>query len=342
MRNTAPHKRITLKDIADKTGYSVTAVSHALRDMSDISSEAKNYIKDCALKLGYVRNASAASLRTGHSRSVAVIVGDLANPHFSFVAKEIEQTLSQSGYSTFIMSTNESKSNERGAIISAGDKNVDGIILCPVQSPEGTENIDLIRSLHIPCVLIGRHFEDPTISSVTSNDYQAGYLLGKHLLDMGHRRIAYLNTMYSNSSSRERFQGAMAAMQECSDPVALTELFFEQENHQLEQLVDQDSNLRFTALIAFNDVMAWVAIKYIESLGMHVPNDLSLAGFDNLHSYLPLPFNLTSIAPHKHVMPQRAAELLLAIMENPAEPPRQIMLEAELRDRGSVRNLRTE
>lgn len=339
MKNTETRKRITLKDIADKTGYSVSAVSHALRDMPDISVEAKNYIKSCAAKLGYVGNASATSLRTGYSKCVAIIVGDLANPHFAFVAKEVEQTLSQSGYSTFIMSTNESKSDERKAILTACDRNVDGIILCPTQNPEGTENIDLITSLHIPCVLIGRHFENYAINSVISNDLQAGYLLAKHVLNMGHRKIAYLNTMYPNSSSRERMKGVLEAVNECKEHVEFTELFFEYKNHQFEHLMDQNGDFCFSALIAYNDLMAWLVINYIERLGKTVPEDFSLVGFDNLHSYLPLPFKLTSIAPPRHVMPRNAVKLLLAAIENPAAPPKKIVLDVELQNRGSVKQL---
>ena len=337
--NCKKNKRVTLKDIADKTGYSITAVSHALKDMPDISQEAKNYIKDCADRLGYIGNSSASSLRTGRSKSVAVILGDLANPHFAFVAKEIEQKLSQSGYYTFIMSTNESKSNERQAIITAFDKNVDGIILCPVQNPEGTENIELINNFNIPFVLIGRHFKNYPANSVTSNDLKAGYFVGKHILDMGHEKIAFFNTMYPNSSSSERKKGVFSAINESNKKVKISELFFEHKNHQFEDLFDSKGLLNYTAIIAYNDLIAWTIIKYLNNNGKSIPDDISLVGFDDLHAYLPLPFKLNSIAPPKHIMPQKAVSLLLESIENQDIAPKQIVLDVELHNRGSVKKI---
>jgi len=340
LSSTKPFKRVTLKDIAEKTGYSVTAVSHALKDMPDISQEAKNYIKNCADRLGYIGNSSASSLRTGRSKSVAVILGDLANPHFAFVAKEIEQHLSKSDYYTFIMSTNESKGDERKAITTAFDKNVDGIIICPSQNPEGTENIELLTRFNIPFVLIGRHFKDRKTNSVVPDDFKSGYLLGKHLLDMGHRKIAYFNTMYPNSSSRERKNGVLKAINESNKNVELNEFFFEQKNHQFEELFDDEKQLRFTAIIAYNDLIAWTIIKHLEHFDKSIPEDISLVGFDNLHTYLPLPFKLTSIAPQKHIMPQCAVNLLLKAIEAQNQSfSEQIVLDVELHDRKSVKKI---
>lgn len=340
MNNIEPFKRVTLKDIAKKTGYSVSAVSHALKDMPDISQEAKTYIKNCANRLGYIGNSSASSLRTGRSKSVAVILGDLANPHFAFVAKEIEQHLSKTDYYTFIMSTNESKSDEKKAITTAFDKNVDGIIICPSQNPEGTENIELLKKYNIPFVLIGRHFKNYKANSVVPNDFKSGYLLGKHILESGHEKIAYFNTMYPNSSSIERKNGVLKAIHESDKKIEISEFFFEQKNHQFEELIDEKNQIRFTAIIAYNDLIAWTIIKHLGQLNKSIPEDISLVGFDNLHSYLPLPFKLTSIAPKKHIMPQYAVELLLKAIE--AQDPsfsKQIVLDVELHDRKSVKKV---
>lgn len=92
-------KTVTLKDIAVDTGFSITTVSHALRNMSDISEATKQIVRERAQALGYIGNASASSLRSGVSNTIAVLLCDLSNPHFAFMAREIEQLLKQYGYS---------------------------------------------------------------------------------------------------------------------------------------------------------------------------------------------------------------------------------------------------
>ena len=91
-------KRITLSDIAKKTGYSINTVSHALNNKSDISEETKKFIKETADSMGYIQNSSASFLRSGKSKCISVIVGDIANPHFAILVKEIEMTAKEYGY----------------------------------------------------------------------------------------------------------------------------------------------------------------------------------------------------------------------------------------------------
>ena len=104
-----PRKKtaVTLKDIAKQTGYSVNTVSRALRDKDDIAQETKDRIKQIALEMGHVNNTLAASLRLGYTRTVAVILGDISNPHFAVMMKEIEAHARQYGYSSILINTNE-------------------------------------------------------------------------------------------------------------------------------------------------------------------------------------------------------------------------------------------
>ena len=124
-------RKITLADIAKKTGYSVNTVSHALRDMKDISKEVKSYINDTAKKMGYIPNISAGFLRGGKTMSVAVIIKDMADVTTANIIKSIEYTLSKKGYSMFVMNTDSDEKEERSAITRALSQNVDGIIISP-------------------------------------------------------------------------------------------------------------------------------------------------------------------------------------------------------------------
>lgn len=334
----SPHskKTVTLKDIAMDTGFSITAVSHALRNMSDISEATKAVIRERAQALGYIGNASASSLRSGFSNTVAVLLGDLSNPHFSFMAKEIETQLRQNGYSAFFMNTNENEEVERNAITLALSKQVDGIIICPAQNNGSSENLRFILSTHTPCVLIGRHFSDISVSCVACDDFKGGLLAGRHVLQNGHRHILYVDTPFQNSSAVERREGFLQALQEFPEPVRFSVVRFDENGEYLNALISPQRN-PYTALIAFNDPIAWDALCRMPAHGLCTPEDISIVGFDNLHSCLPLPFPLTSVSSSKVRMPRKAVELLMEQIRTPNIPVTRLILDVELIDRKTVR-----
>ena len=115
-------KRVTLADIAKECGVSVNTVSHALNDKPDISENTKELIKNAAKEMGYIGNASASFLRSGHSKTIAVIVGDISNPHFSILIKEIEVAAREKGYTVFVLNTDENEDLEHQAIVAAISK----------------------------------------------------------------------------------------------------------------------------------------------------------------------------------------------------------------------------
>lgn len=328
----------TLKDIASETGFSVTAVSHALKDMPDISPATRKVIRDCADRLGYIANASATSLRTGRTNTVAIILGDLSNPYFSFIAKELERIFEQKGYSAFFMHSNEQLDIERRSIIAACSRNVDGIIICPTQTPYTCDNINYIRNLHTPCVIIGRYFDDIDMNYVLSDDHMAGRLAAQHLTERGHRKILYINTPIYNSSSRQRSEGFLEGCGGCGD-MDITEVEFDDFGQYFIREKEKIAANAYTAIVAYNDIIGWDVMSRLRTLEMSIPNDISLISFDNIHSLLPLPFSLTSISSSKTEMTTKAADLLLRSMKDPSTPPSRITLEVSLHDRGSVKPL---
>ncbi len=175
-------KKITLSDIAKKTGYSVNTVSHALRDMKDISKEVKVYINDTAKKMGYIPNISAGVLRGGKTMSIAIIVDDITSPDTANAVKEIELMLRKRGYGMFLMNLQES------AVMSALSRNVDGIIAlgCTLSK----KSIELIKENNTPLLFAGTEKKD--IVSVTVNHYDCGYMAGEKLSQFGHKKILFV------------------------------------------------------------------------------------------------------------------------------------------------------
>ncbi len=181
-------KKITLADIAKKTGYSVNTVSHALRDMKDISKEVKTYINDTAKKMGYIPNLSAGVLRGGKTMSIALIVDDITAINTANSVKEIELMLQKRGYGIFLMNTEGNTDLCESAVTSALSRNADGIIVLGCTLPKNS--IELIKENGTPLLFAGTGQQG--VASVTVNQYECGSLAGEKLFELGHKKILFI------------------------------------------------------------------------------------------------------------------------------------------------------
>lgn len=323
-------RTVTLKDIAQATGYSVNTVSRALRDKEDIAQETRKKIQEIAREMGHVSNTLAASLRLGYTNTIAVILGDISNPHFAIMMKEIEARARKSGYTSILLNTSEDEQREREAIRLSLNKNVDGIIICPTQKTR--KNLEYLEKTGIPFVLIGR--SDEACSYAVCDDRLGGYQAAKALLDAGHTEILFLNGASYISSARERLEGYRAAHAEAGVPV----------REELVREVPVTSNgcepifvkldkeqIRYTAVLAFSDMIAWEAWCCLLRRGKSVPGDCSLIGFDHIQSRLSLPFDLTSVSTYKRQMSADAVDILIAQMRREGEKGQEKEREREQR-----------
>ena len=329
---------VTLKDIATRTGFSVNTVSKALRGKEDISLQTREIIRRTAAEMGHVSNALAASLRLGYTDTIAVILGDIANPHFAILMKEIQVRAREHGYTSILFNTNEDPQMELDAIQAALNKNVDGILICPSQN--SPENLQYLQRTGVPFVLIGRHENE--YPSVVCDDEAGGYLAAKTLLDAGHRKILCLHGALYISSAKERLAGfrrAFAEMGLTPDEALIQEVSISAQGctSVLDALAAKD--LQYTAIFAFSDLLAWDAWCYLQSHGKQVPQDCSIVGFDHIQSRLNLPLSLTSISSYKGQMSTSAVELLVELIKN-GEPsvhtPLQTVIPTALAEGNSV------
>jgi LacI family transcriptional regulator len=308
------HRPATLKDVAQASGYSINTVSRALRDKEDISPEAMELIRKTAAELGYINNAQASSLRLGRTNTIAVILGDISNPHFAIMMKEIETRARLDGYSSFLLNTNENLSLEREALQTALNKNVDGIIICPSQQDDS--NIRYLLNIGIPFVQIGRYFNSLEASYVVCNDELGGYQAAKYLLDQGHRDILLLTGPPYISSARERQTGFKRAFKEHHlklRPELIREVPITGCSEVIASILRE--GLHFTAVFAFSDMLAWEAWNCLNKAGLKVPKDCSIVGFDYIQSRFAIPFPLSTISSYKAKMSTTAVECLLSIMK---------------------------
>ena len=333
--------KITLKDIAARTGYSINTVSHALAGKTDIAAATREEIARVAKEMGYIRNTAASGLRSGRSRTVALILPDVANPNFIIMFRGIEAFFRQKSYTVFVLNTDEDPKIEGEAIRAALAQSVDGIILCPVA--DGAENLRYLQSTGVPFCLIGRRTATQDTDYAVCDDELGGYLAASHLYDAGHRHLAFFNGDARISAAAERMEGITRALKERGTSLSadrvLTLSVRTGDSNRTQMRAFFESHPCVTGLIAFSDLLAFEAISVLEEMGKTVPNDISVVGFDNICSDFSFSPALSSVSVSKKTMATGAAELLWARIEGETVAEHRILLPTKLVERKTVKTL---
>lgn len=303
---------VTLRDLAKACGCSVTTASRALKDSNTISRELRAKVNRMAVEIGYIPNGNAESMRTGRTNTVAVIMQDTMNPYYSIVTSSVERLAAERKYTVIIFTTDFRLEREQNAVYEALRKQVDGILLFPLQ--EDSRSLDILDKARQPYVLVGRCFEDRFTDCVMPDDRQGVYLTTRHLLEKGHRRILMINSFKYVSSSRLREEGFRAAMAEAKAKVRDRDVhYISTEKGVCARLVERIFSDRhdYTAICCYNDLLAYEAYYQLKLMGFRIPEDIALTGVDDLHSYLTFPVRATSAGYDIHGVMARALDLLL-------------------------------
>ncbi len=314
MIRSSSNNKITLKDIACATGFTVNTVSHALNDKPDISDSTKKLIRLKAEELGYVKNIIASSMRTGYTKTLAVIMSDISNPFFGIMVKLIENYARKFDYNTFIINTDEDSNLEMLAIYSALGKKVDGIILCPCQ--KNRESIDFLKQSGCPFVLLGRHFSDLDVDFVSSDDVTGAFLATEHLIKLGMKDILYLNGPPYISSAIERLAGYRSALKKYglaynSKLVRRVPTIGGRCTSIFRKLVSEQ--IEYDAVFAFSDLVAMEAISNIPD------KNIPVIGYDNIMSDMRFPYPLSSIDYNKKQLAEQLVSALLKKIRGDAD-----------------------
>jgi len=329
---------VTLRDLAEVTGYTVNTVSRALKGREDISVRTSRLIQKEARRQGYIPNALAASLRSGKTKTISVIIPDISDPLFAILLRDIEARLRERAFDLFIQNTDEDDERERRAVLAAIGKKIDGVIICPCQ--KSIHNLQLLQDNGIPQVLLGRRFRGSRLACVVADDEQGGFLATEHLIRKGHTQIVFLNGPTYVSSAKERLQGYRRALREHAIPYR-GERVFEVPISPGECSRVLGALLRrktpFTSIFCFSDLMAWEAISFLSSRGKTIPGDVAIVGFDDIQSRLFYPYPLTSVGYGKKKIADAAVDVLLSMIGNPSRKPRQqLVVDVGLVARGST------
>ena len=331
--------KVKLKDIAEKTGYSINTVSRALRDDNRISSDTRSTIQTISKDLGYIPNFVAGSMRSNRTNIIGVISADSSNPFFAEVLLGIEDTARKNNYHILLMNTEEKADNEREALVLLQGRQVDGLIVIPIFNNK--ENRSMYQKLKIPYIFAGRRIDGIQDHSILHNDIEGSLEVIEHLIWNGHRRILYLSGPENISNTVDRLEGVKQAYRKAGLDFDRS-LIIPTEGHinggysSVNEAVNK--GLEFTAVACFNDLLAMGALKSLYENGLNVPDDVEVVGFDNLYMAQFMQPRLTTVTVPKYKLGQLAVEELLMHIENEDIPYKAKYLDSRLIFRETTRN----
>ena len=326
MNDNVP-KHVTLRDIAKETGYTINTVSRALMGMPDISVATTQMIRRKAAEMGYVRNQMASALRSGRTRTFALIVGDLINTYFAIMFEGVEQAAYRHGYNVLLLCAYEQADRELQAIQTAISQHVEGIILFPCGENEAS--VSLLESSGIPFVLLARELKTPhpEINYVLCEEEQGGYLATRHMIEAGHRKLVYVydsDAIYSINLRKEGFYRAVHEAEIPQRDIRVIQNLDARGKTDAERTAKKIASLRkdgFDGVVVFCDMEAWSIIASLKAYGLSVPDDLGIIGYDNIDKFSPSPAPLCSIDGKYTEMCQTAVALLEQRINGDYVPP---------------------
>ncbi len=333
MDTKRPEGRITLKDIARITGYTMNTVSRALRSKPDISRETTEVIQRAAHEAGYIRNWIAGSLRSGRSYTIAVIVGDLSNPFFALMVADIEVAASLYQYTVIVLCTHENQEKEERALQVAIGRQVDGILLCPCQ--ERDQSLKILNEANMPFVLLSRHFDDNNADAQVCDEEKGGFLATEHLILNGHQKLIYLSSFDHVSGIIERKKGFIRAAKQYDIPEENCLVYHHKEESKTADFLAKHLKEGFTGVFTYCDMEAWKVITQLHLLKLRVPTDIAFTGYDNIQGKIGFPFPLCSIEGSLKDICYGSVKLLNRKITGDSFAPQTIIYPVELVCRGS-------
>jgi LacI family transcriptional regulator len=330
---------VKLKHIAERAGVSIMTVSKALRDKKDISAATRARIHKIAEELGYVPDLSAQLMRSGKSRLFGLIISAATNPIYARIVMALEERSHDLGYDLIFAHSLNQTSREESCIRRLLTRRVDGLFITPVYrlSPVAPA-YEEIKRMGVPTVILGhRGLFCSGFANVETDDIAASYAVTKHLIDLGHKRIAYFTGPPVSPSAQERYEGYRRALREAGLDVDDRLVFNagstieEGEKAALQML---NENPKATAVQAVNDLVAIGVADVLLNQGVRIPEQMSVAGFGNIlvSEYFRVP--LTTVRQPKLRLGYAAMELMQALHRG--EPAESRRLRAEVIARAST------
>ena len=328
---------VTVKEVAQAAGVSQATAARALGGYGYVSPHARRSIEQAARKLGYRTHAVAQALASNVTHTVGLVVGDIENPFFAAAARGLSDVLEQEGYTILFANSDEDLEREQRLVETFRSRRVDGLAIAPSVSTANRHLAELVAA-DVPLVLFDRPVRGVKADVVMVDNKRGAQTAVEHLLRLGHRRVGIVSDAPEIASSAERIQGYRTALASAGFPVderliALTGSSRDDGYRAAKALFR--ARTPPSAVFTANNLMSVGTLLALRELGLRIPDDVALVGFDDLEWTTLIEPPLTVVRQPVQEIGRQAAERLLARMRGDGSAPRRIRLQTEFVVRGS-------
>ena len=327
----------TIYDVAKIAGVAPITVSRVINNSGYVSPATRARVEKTIADLGYVPNRLAQGLRSKQTYTLGLVITDITNPFWTTVARGVEDATHAAGFNVILCNTDESEEKQDKYVRVLLQKQVDGFIIVPARS--SNEAVTLIQNAKVPLVVMDRKVGIP-VDTVRCDSEDGAYKLVRHLINLGHKRIAVLSGSERVSTAVDRVNGYRKALKEAGlsidETLILSREFTQAAGYDMTQHVLLLES-RPTAIFAVNNFIAIGAFKALIEMNLRVPDDISMVAFDDLPPALVMEPFLTVAAQPAYDMGHQAANLLLDRLSGKlSEEYQSVLLPTELIVRAST------
>ncbi|WP_199425844.1 LacI family DNA-binding transcriptional regulator [Thermaerobacillus caldiproteolyticus] len=332
--------KVTIYDVAKQAGVSISTVSRVINNTGRISEKTRKKVLAVMEELHYQPSMVASALTGKRTRTIGLVIPDVANPFFSEIARKVEDRGRELGFNVLMCNTDNNPDTEEMYLSLLKQKSVDGIIIGTT-----TKNYTVLNELlqeHFPIALIAQDIPELAIDVVRVDDFLGAYQAVSHLVSLDHKKIAIMLGNLSRTSDKYRLQAYRQVMEEHGleyDEKFVIYTDYSMEDGKRAALELLRSSLRPTAIFACFDSLAVGAYQAAKEVGLHIPGDLSVVGFDNTILATIVDPPLTTVAQPIDEMGRQVVDLLIREIEGEKSTKQRVILPPELIIRQSTKKL---
>ncbi len=326
---------VSIREVAALAGVSLGTVSNVLNRPDVVAEPTRSRVQDAIKKLGFIRNESARQLRAGRSRTIGLVVLDVANPFFTDVARGVEDEASESGLAVILCNSDDQQAKESRYLELLEEHRVQGILITPVSG--AGQRLARLQRRGTPVVLVDSRSPSRGQCSVSVDDVLGGDLAVSHLLEAGHERIAFVGGPLSIRQVADRREGAVRALERAGRTVADLDVI---ETPALNvsagqragaAIAELAADARPTAVFCANDLLALGVLQEMTNHRIRVPEGIAIVGYDDVEFAAAVAVPLSSVRQPRHQLGRAAAQLLIEeALGSGAHRHRQVVFEPDL------------
>src|SRR5271166_2617302 len=330
---------VTMRQIAERAGVSIGTVSHVINETAKVRLKLRERVIEAIRNMGYQPSALAQGLRKNRTNMLGMVIPDITNPFFPGVVRGVEDVAYKRSFRVILCNADNDPSKEESYVRELRSYKIAGLLIIPAAGPGIKAHLRAYGSAAVPVVCIDRVPDGWKGDAVLVANAEGAYLATRHLIQMGHKRLAVIAGPLGLTNAAERLKGFTRALNEARieiEPEFVQEARFDTTSGYQAALRLLRMLPRPTAIFACNDLMAFGVLQAARELSLRCPEDLSIAGFDSLEFTKFTDPSLTSVYQPGYQLGATAARLLFQRVDGLRSAPKKVLLPTELKKRDSV------